>query len=137
MAKKKISIKLFSIMLALLMVIMTGCINTKYPRYDKAAQLKEPYYGSLENGDTYYTPASKSCVADKDRTVLYYNELVLVFTKTDLSDDDINDIAKKAGGEAVGIVSGAIHSIQIKIPAATLGEIELLANELCEDENVM
>ena len=129
--------KITAVILALSALLATGCARWRYERYDRDAAIREPYRGTLENGDTYYTPATKSCVSDKDRTVLYYNELILVFTKDDLSEKEIDAIAEEAGGEAVGVVSGGIHAVQIKIPKSDLSEIESLAEALLENEDVI
>ena len=129
--------KITAVILALSALLATGCARWRYERYDRDAAIREPYRGTLENGDTYYTPATKSCVSDKDRTVLYYNELILVFTKDDPSEKEIDAIAEEAGGEAVGVVSGGIHAVQIKIPKSDLSEIESLAEALLENHNVI
>ncbi len=105
--------------------------------YDHDAAPEEEAYGALQNGDTFYTPDGSHLAFDDDRAVLYYNNMLIVYTFDDLTGDEIDYIADIVGGEAVGIVKGGIHSVQLKVADTDLAGLEALAEELVKDELVM
>lgn len=94
-------------------------------------------FGSFRNGDSFYTPDKDHAVTDADRTVLYYNNLLVAFTDGDLSEEEQNAISQSIGGETVGIISGAIHAIQIRVNDSDLAGLEKLAAELMENESII
>lgn len=105
--------------------------------YDHDAAPDKEYYGTLENGDTYYTPDGSHLVFDDGRAILYYNNMLIAYTYTDLSEADIDALAKIVGGEVVGIVSGGIHSVQLKVADTDLAGLESLADKLMDNDSVM
>ncbi|MBP3700911.1 MAG: hypothetical protein J6I64_03385 [Lachnospiraceae bacterium] len=80
----------------------------KQPEYDGL-------FHSLENGDSYYTPAQIHAVTDAHSSVLYYDNLLLVFTDSDLSQEEIDQISQMVGGQTMGVVDGGIHAFQILV----------------------
>ncbi len=112
--------------------------NALYPEFDyEIAANNEALTVTLANGDSYYTPESTHSVMDEDRTIYYYNNLLVVFTDYDLSDVEIEAIEKTVNGETVGKVSGTIHALQLKVEVSTLAELEGYAEKLMQKKNVM
>lgn len=91
----------------------------------------------LANGDSFYTPTIEHCVPNADNTLLYYNNLLVAFTKFDLTAEQMDDISSSIGGKSVGVVSGAIHAFQIIVPDTTYEELSLLAEALMERQEVL
>lgn len=108
----------------------TGVTAGAAPLYDGVLQ-------TLANGDSFFTPGVDHMVTDTERAVLYYNDLLLVFTNDDLPAAEREALAERVGGAAVGAVSGGIHAFQIRVPEATLGQLEALADRLMEDAQVL
>ncbi|MBQ7873820.1 MAG: S8 family serine peptidase [Oscillospiraceae bacterium] len=104
--------------------------ETKLPLYDGD-------FISLDNGDSFYTPDKIHSVTDAGRTVLYYNNLLLAFTAGDLPKDERDSLARSIGGEIVGVISGAVHAIQIRVLDSDLAGLEKLAAKLMENESVI
>lgn len=100
------------------------------PDYDGVLQ-------SLANGDSFYTPATCHSVSDDDRAVLYYNDLLLVFTDRDLSQTEMDAISQAVEGRTMGVVSGGIHAFQVLVEEASLTELEALAKVLMDQPNVL
>lgn len=138
MGKGKIIRAVIALMLAIAMLALAGCGgNTFSERYSREAAPKAEEKAELSNGDTYYTPEGTHCVFDADRTILYYNDLLLAFTDGDLEEADVAAIADAVNGEIVGEVSGGIHSVQIKVADSTLAELETKCETLMDLEYVM
>lgn len=92
---------------------------------------------TFDNGDIVYTPQEKHVVRDKDHAVLYYNNLLLVFTDTDLPEKERQLLAEAVDGRIVGTISRSIHALQIIVPESNLTQLEEKANILMKNENVM
>lgn len=105
--------------------------------YDHAAAPTQEEYGALQNGDTFYTPDGTHLSFDDDRAVLYYDNVLIVYTFDDLSMTDIDEVAELVDGETVGVVKGGIHSLQIKVAETNLAGLESLCNTLMKDSRVM
>lgn len=117
---------------------MSPSIETVSPVTDSATVEKTD--GSLQtlaNGDSFYTPTIEHCVPNAENSLLYYNNLIVVFTKCDLSAEQMDDISSCIGGKTAGVVSGAIHSFQIIVPETTWEELSLLAEVLMERQEVL
>ena len=105
--------------------------------YDHDAAPTEEEYSALENGDTFYTPDGSHLTFDDGRAVLYYNNMLIVYTFNDLNQTELDYIAGLVGGEVVGLVKGGIHSVQIRVADTNLAGLEALAKTLMQDELVM
>lgn len=92
---------------------------------------------TLANGDSYYTPAISHVTMDDGRSVLYYNDLLLVFTYEDLDLAEMNALALSVDGEVMGVINGGIHAFQIKVAEKQLSELETLSDELMDNELVL
>lgn len=105
--------------------------------YDHDAAPTEEEYSALENGDTFYTPDGSHLTFDDGRAVLYYNNMLIVYTFDDLTQSEIDYLADMVGGEVVGLVKGGIHSVQIRVADTNLAGLEAYADTLMQDELVM
>lgn len=92
---------------------------------------------TLANGDSFYTPDPNHCVYNTEQTVLYYNNLLLVFTSQDISAQEKDTLSDSVGGKTMGAVSGAIHAFQIMVPNSTLDELNFLSDTLMQNELVL
>ena len=101
----------------------------------------EPLYDgilrTLANGDSFFTPGTGHSVTDADSSVLYYNNLLLVFTVGDLAPEDRAALAESLGGEALGCISGGIHAFQILVPDGTLSHLTAMAEGLLQFDTVL
>lgn len=105
--------------------------------YDHDAAPTEEEYSALENGDTFYTPDGSHLTFDDGRAVLYYNNMLIVYTFNDLTQSELDYLADMVGGEVVGLVKGGIHSVQIRVADTNLAGLESYADTLMQDELVM
>lgn len=105
--------------------------------YDHDAAPTEEEYSALENGDTFYTPDGSHLAFDDGRAVLYYNNMLIVYTFDDLTQGELDYLADMVGGEVVGLVKGGIHSVQIRVADTNLAGLEAYADTLMQDELVM
>ena len=144
--KKNRRSKALAMVLALLTaaaVLMGGCRGKDIPSVETtvpATEAEFSYDGTLQtlaDGDSFYTPGTGHSVIDPDRTVLYYNDLLLVFTVSDLPREEMDAIARSVDGQVMGVISGGIHAFQILVPEATLAELEMLAAGLLADPQVL
>lgn len=105
--------------------------------YDHDAAPTEEEYSALENGDTFYTPDGSHLTFDDGRAVLYYNNMLIVYTFNDLTQSELDYLADMVSGEVVGLVKGGIHSVQIRVADTNLAGLEAYADTLMQDELVM
>lgn len=96
-----------------------------------------PVTQTLANGDTFYTPDYSHAVRDEGHTVMYYDNLLLVFTEADLFLDEQNDLAALVDGQVVGTVSGGVHAVQLLVPEANLEELQQQCDALMADSRIM
>lgn len=99
--------------------------------------LYDGVFRTLANGDSFYTPGSGHSVTDPHSTVLYYNNLLLVFTDTDPEPEEMDALADSVGGEAIGQIRGGIHAFQILVDDHTLAELEALSQTLMRQDPVL
>jgi hypothetical protein len=100
--------------------------------YDHDAAPTEEEYSALENGDTFYTPDGSHLTFDDGRAVLYYNNMLIVYTFDDLNQTELDYLADMVGGEVVGLVKGGIHSVQIRVADTNLAGLEAHADTLMQ-----
>lgn len=138
--QKEINMKRITAIFLVLVLCLSLCgcsTGEKNDWYDYSIVNDTPISYTLENGDSYYIPETSHYAFDDDGAVLYYNNLMIVMTKTDLDDAKLIELAQSVGGEIVGTVRGGIHSVQIKIPDTNLAGINAHAQTLMQDENVL
>lgn len=114
-----------------LAILCSGCSGLGAPNF------RPEMTQTLSNGDTFYTPSSDHVVSDIGRSLLYYNNLLLVFTDYDLNDVEMDLLAQLVDGEPVGAVRGGIHALQILVEDSSLAALERKAALLMEQPAVM
>lgn len=124
------------LILVYLLEISTAILSVSDSLLDPMASA-EPVTQTLQNGDTFYTPGYPHAVRDEGHTVMYYDNLLVVFTKTDLTPHAQQDLADLIEGEVVGSVAGGAHAVQILVPEADLEQLLSLCNVLMDDPDVM
>lgn len=107
------------------------------PEPEIVLPLYDGEFGSLDNGDSYYTPDIVHAVTDPGRAVIYYNNLLLAFTEGDLSEEEQSALSRSVGGETIGVISGALHAIQIRVNDSDLAGLGELAAKLMTHEKVL
>ncbi len=99
--------------------------------------VNEDYITTYDDGDTVYSQGEENLAIDEDTYIIYYDNLLTVFTFTDLSESDANALADEVGGTVVGDISGCINLLQILVPSTDLETLEGYADTLMESENVL
>ena len=92
---------------------------------------------TLDNGDRVSTPSEEHIAYDVDSSILYFNNQLIVYTFSDLSEDDASELADLVDGEIVGDISGSINALQIQVKPSTLAELEAIAAQLMESTDVL
>lgn len=88
----------------------------------------------IDSSDVFYEPKAESVTVLDDGSA-YINDVVSVFFKDSADDSDVERIADKLNGEAVGS-SGWMNEVEFKIEKTDFAGIEKLCDELMEDEDV-
>lgn len=112
-------------------------ISNDLLEYDDFSPHESPISQTLGNGDTFYTPDYSHAVRDEGHTVMYYDNLLLVFTEADLFLDEQEALAALVDGQVVGTVSGGVHAVQLLVPEANLEELQQQCDALMADSRVM
>lgn len=90
----------------------------------------------VSNNDYVYTPDEKDVVVDKEKKAIYFNNLIKVYLSENVSEEQRKELAESVDGSLVSNVAGFINSIDIKIKACNLDEINKKAGQLMK-ENVV
>lgn len=91
----------------------------------------------LDNGDITYHPDIEEISFDEENSIVFFNDVLVVYTFSDLSNEQATQLAESVDGEVVGDISGAINALQIKVDESTLDELNEKANILMSDNNVL
>ncbi len=91
----------------------------------------------LDNGDYVFTPSEEYVAYDENYNVLYFNNQLIVYTFSEMSENDANELADFVNGEVVGRISGCMNVLQIRVKTSTLAELEVLAARLMERSEVV
>lgn len=91
----------------------------------------------LDNGDRVFTPAEEHIAYDADSSILYFNNQLIVYTFSNLSEENASDLADLVDGEIVGHIRGSINALQIQVKPSTLAELESMAARLMESTDVL
>lgn len=89
------------------------------------------------NGDYTYTPAKESLAYDEDSSVIYFNDQLIVYSFSEMSDEYASELAGMVNGEVVGKLSGSINALQISVKKSTLDELNAMAAQLMTQDNVL
>ena len=89
------------------------------------------------NGDYSYHPDINQIEYDYNDNVMYFNDLLIVYTFSDPDEKTIKGLTDTVNGTIVGEISGSVNALQIKVKESSLEELNEMANALMEDENVL
>ena len=90
-----------------------------------------------ENGDITYRPRSEQITFDKDNNTIYFNNMLIVYTFTDLGDEKAEALASSVDGEVVGKISGIINALQIRVEESDLDELTKKSEILMNSDDVL
>ncbi|MGN0398998.1 MAG: hypothetical protein ACI4EO_02605 [Blautia sp.] len=90
-----------------------------------------------ENGDYIYKAPEKNIVFDKETNEIYINDVLVVYTLTDLKEKEANTLAKNVDGKIVGKISGSMNVLQIKTDKSKFSDFQEKADMLMNDKNVL
>ena len=92
--------------------------------------------GKSDN-DTAYHPEQENIAYDENETMIYFNNLLIVYTNSDLPEEDIKKLAESVDGEVVGRISGSMNVLQIKVKDSSISELNELAKKLMSFDEVL
>lgn len=92
---------------------------------------------TYENDDITYRPDPDQIFYDEESGEIYFNNLLMVYTFTDLSNNDAQKLADLVNGRIVGDISGTINALQILVRESEFKELSNLANKLMESDDVL
>lgn len=92
---------------------------------------------NYDNGDMVYRPGYENISYDEKTASLYFNNLIMVYTYSDLSMNDAESLAGMINGELIGDISGVMNVIQIKVQESTLSELNEKAEILMDSDSVL
>lgn len=90
-----------------------------------------------ENGDVVYTPDITKTVLDEETSMIYYNNLLRVYTLRVLDSEEADSLADLVNGTVVGHMSGAINTIQILVEESDVPTLNSYVSTLMESEDVL
>ena len=91
----------------------------------------------LDESDVIYIPSSETLEYSESDYIIYYRDLIEVFTIGEASSSRQNELAALVNGKVVGKTSGAINTLQIKTTAAGLDEIKTKSEILMREKDVL
>ena len=89
------------------------------------------------NNDYVYHPSMEEIKYDSDENVIYFNNLLTVYTFTDLNEIEMKELTDAVDGTVVGDISGCVNVLQIEVKDCSFNELNEKANTLMENENVL
>ena len=89
------------------------------------------------NDDKVFSSSNDTISFDQETNIVYYNNLINVYTVSDLSDSEAEDLASSIKGTVVGNISGNINLIQILVDESTLEVLVNKCNQLMKNEKVL
>lgn len=143
-----------TLILAITMVIISaGCASPDYLLYD-IEQFYGADYGNLinntnppseetestlrySNNDYVYHPPVESIDFDEEEGVIFFNNLLVVYTFTNLSEAEAYEVAASVDGIVVGKISGSINVIQVKVSETDLNGLNKKSEILMESDNIL
>lgn len=89
------------------------------------------------DGDQVYRPQNEEIAWDKKSNVLYYDNLITVYLRKELSERKERKLAEQIDGKIVTRIHGKVQMIQIQVEPAELEEICSYADKLKQSEEVL
>ncbi len=91
----------------------------------------------ISDKDYTYHPSADSVTFDKEKNVIYFNNLLIAYTVDNLSDSEAMELAKSVDGIVAGKISGSINAVQIKVKSTDLNGLNHGAEVLMKSEDVL
>lgn len=92
---------------------------------------------TFKNGDYVFTPSQEYIQYDEKNSVLYFNNQLIVYTFSNLSEDHANSLAERIDGKIVGSISGQVNALQIQVKTSSLDELSSMSAQLMELPDVL
>lgn len=89
------------------------------------------------NGDFIYSPPEESIAFDKTECAVFYDDVLIAYLVSEVSDEEAAEIASTVDGLVAGHLSGSMNVLQIKVKPTGLQELEGMAAMLMESEHVI
>lgn len=117
------------VMILIIMVLsLSGC------KGDNKKDNNTNQIQKMSNGDTLYKPSEDNLRYDESNFIIYFNDVLIVHTFSNLNEDEANELANMVDGEIVGDMRGVY---QIKVKESSLDELKNMAQILMKSENVI
>ena len=91
----------------------------------------------FSNGDYIFTPDKDSIAYDEDNCVIFFNNQLIVYTFSEMSDKHVSELAEVVNGDVVGRLSGSINALQIRVKPSSFDELNSMAAQLMEHDDVL
>lgn len=91
----------------------------------------------FSNGDYVFTPDKDSIAYDEDNCVIFFNNQLIVYTFSEMSDKHISELAEVVNGDVVGRLSGSINALQIRVKPSSFDELNSMADQLMAHDDVL
>ncbi len=126
------------ILVLFLAITITGCWSKKAPSEVFPSE-EERLTATIiySNKDSVYSPLDESITYDKTENMFYYDNVLIVYLVSELSDEQANELAVSVDGIVVGKINGNLNVLQIMVKSNNLSGLENLASKLMENENVL
>lgn len=89
-----------------------------------------------DNGDWLYQPKEENIAFDEHEKMRYYNNLLTVYLKSQISNKDEERLANMVHGAVVGHIEGCMNRLQIMVNETDLESLKAYAKALMEAEPV-
>lgn len=131
----KIGLLLIVIVLIVILVLAVFWVhnNSNSGNSNKVSEKNITY----SNNDYSYCPDIKKIDFDHNENIMYFNNLLIAYTFTDLEAEAAKGLADKVDGTIVGDISGSVNALQIKVKESSLEELNEMASILMKDKNVI
>lgn len=128
--KGKVWTKRILLFVMLLIILAVGCV------YAVKKYFSNQHISVYSNGDRVYHPQSDYISWDQETGILYYDNLVTVYLKDNISNREEKELAKQIDGKIVTRIHGGVDLIQIKIETADYKKIIDYVSKLKESKYV-
>ena len=91
----------------------------------------------FSNGDYIFTPDKDSIAYDEDNCVIFFNNQLIVYTFSEMSDKHVSELAEVVNGYVVGRLSGSINALQIRVKPSSFDELNSMADQLMAHDDVL
>lgn len=131
-------IGLIFISIALVVIIVFACFLILNHGNSKTGEENTSEKSVAYTNDDYsYHPSIDQIDFDYNENIMYFNNLLIVYTFNKLDEEAIEKLTDSVDGTLVGNISGSVNALQIKVKESSLEELNEMADVLMKDENVL